>query len=65
MNSGPFGRGNLVLYYEDENIDATFARVAAQVALIHSFWEQSNRPKTLVSGDPAFVSGAKGKGLCE
>jgi len=41
---GPYGRRNLVLYFEDEDIDATFERIADRVALIHEvrrqFWGQ-------------------------
>ena len=31
----PFGRRNLVLYFDDPDLDATFARLAGQVDLIH------------------------------
>ena len=32
---GPWGRGNLVLYFEDADIDAAFGRIAGHAALIH------------------------------
>ncbi|MBA4490369.1 VOC family protein [Paracoccus sp. S1E-3] len=33
--AAPFGRANLVLYFEDEDLDAAFARIAPHVAVIH------------------------------
>lgn len=41
---GPYGRRNLVLYFEDKDIDAAFKRIADHVDLIHEirqqFWGQ-------------------------
>jgi catechol 2,3-dioxygenase-like lactoylglutathione lyase family enzyme len=40
----PYGRRNLVLYFEDEDLDAAFNRIAEHVDLIHEvrrqFWGQ-------------------------
>ncbi|MHA7776435.1 VOC family protein [Roseibium sp. M-1] len=37
----PYGRRNLVLYFEDEDIEVTFARVATRVRLIHGVETQA------------------------
>lgn len=37
----PYGRRNLVLYFEDEDIDALFRHIAHRVALIHGIERQS------------------------
>jgi catechol 2,3-dioxygenase-like lactoylglutathione lyase family enzyme len=39
--TGPFGQRNLVLYFEDGDIDAAFARIAGQVELIHPVERQA------------------------
>ncbi|AFL50825.1 catechol 2,3-dioxygenase-like lactoylglutathione lyase family enzyme [Sinorhizobium fredii] len=39
--SGPYGRRNLVLYFEDEDIDTAFKRIADRVDLIHEVRQQS------------------------
>ncbi|MEQ8696349.1 MAG: VOC family protein [Bauldia litoralis] len=36
----PFGRRNLLLYFEDDDIDACFARLKDRVPLIHGLNEQ-------------------------
>ncbi len=36
----PFGRANLVLYFEDPDLDAAFARIAPQVDLVHPILRQ-------------------------
>ncbi len=33
--SAPYGRGNLVLYFEDLGLDETFGRISPHVQLIH------------------------------
>jgi catechol 2,3-dioxygenase-like lactoylglutathione lyase family enzyme len=38
---GPYGRRNLVLYFEDGDIDAAFGRIVGQVDLIHDVREQA------------------------
>ncbi|MBW9115751.1 VOC family protein [Rhizobium cauense] len=35
VSEGPYGRGNLLLYFEHEDVDAAFERIAPQVELIH------------------------------
>lgn len=44
FGSGPtpeaYGRENLVLYFEDDDLDACFARVAPQVDVIHPIQRQ-------------------------
>lgn len=37
----PYGRRNLVLYFEDEDIDALFRGIAHRVELIHGIEQQS------------------------
>ncbi|MFD1795284.1 glyoxalase/bleomycin resistance/extradiol dioxygenase family protein [Paracoccus aurantiacus] len=37
---GTFGRGNLVLYFEDNDLDAAFIRIAPEVELIHPIQRQ-------------------------
>jgi catechol 2,3-dioxygenase-like lactoylglutathione lyase family enzyme len=34
-SSTPYGRQNLLLYFEDEDLDAAFSRIAPHVRLIH------------------------------
>ncbi|CCF01203.1 VOC family protein [Sinorhizobium fredii] len=41
LEDGPYGRRNLVFYFEDEDIDAAFERIAGRVELIHGISEQS------------------------
>ncbi|MGD1882956.1 MAG: VOC family protein [Paracoccaceae bacterium] len=36
----PYGRGNLVLYFEETNLDETFARISQDVVLIHAIREE-------------------------
>ena len=36
-----YGRRNLVLYFEDDDIDAAFARIAAKVELVHPIERQN------------------------
>jgi uncharacterized glyoxalase superfamily protein PhnB len=36
----PFGRHNLLLYFEDDDIDACFARLSGRVQLIHPLVRQ-------------------------
>lgn len=36
----PYGRGNLVLYFEDAELDAVFERVSPVVTLIHEIREE-------------------------
>lgn len=38
---GPFGRGNLLLYFEDDDVDACFARLRDRIRLIHPVRRQS------------------------
>ncbi|MGP1394805.1 MAG: VOC family protein [Inquilinaceae bacterium] len=38
---GPLGRDNLLLYFEEGDIDAAFARIAGRVALIHAVERQA------------------------
>ena len=38
---GPYGRANLVLYFEAEDLNADFARIAPQVVLVHPIIRQS------------------------
>lgn len=37
----PYGCGNLLLYFEDEDVDAAFARIAPHVELIHPVERQA------------------------
>lgn len=37
----PYGRGNLLLYFEDEDVDAAFERIAPHVELIHPIERQA------------------------
>ena len=39
--NAPYGRCNLVLYFEDEDIDAVFERISGQVQLIHGIETQA------------------------
>nr|WP_275448450.1 VOC family protein [Mesorhizobium sp. IRAMC:0171] len=39
--SEPLGQRNLLLYFEDEDIDACFARLSGKVELIHPITEQA------------------------
>jgi catechol 2,3-dioxygenase-like lactoylglutathione lyase family enzyme len=39
--TGRFGQRNLVLYFEDGDIDAAFARIAGQVEMIHPVERQA------------------------
>ncbi|MGE6782855.1 VOC family protein [Ensifer adhaerens] len=34
-SAGPYGRRNVLLYFEDDDVDAAFARIAPLVELIH------------------------------
>ncbi len=36
----PYGRGNLVLYFEDPELDAAFGRIAPHVSLIHEIRQE-------------------------
>ncbi len=38
--AGAYGRRNLVLYFEERDLDAAFARIAPQVELIHPIARQ-------------------------
>jgi catechol 2,3-dioxygenase-like lactoylglutathione lyase family enzyme len=38
---GPYGRGNLLLYFEDDDVDAAFERIAPHVELIHPVERQT------------------------
>jgi uncharacterized glyoxalase superfamily protein PhnB len=38
---GPYGRRNLVLYFEDDDIEAAFGRVVGRVDLIHAIQVQA------------------------
>ena len=38
---GPYGRRNLVLYFEDDDIDGCFARLKDRVELIHGLERQA------------------------
>ena len=48
----PFGRANLVLYFEDADLDAAFARLAPQVDLIHPIQRQSWGQRVFRFHDP-------------
>ncbi|MCZ7450229.1 VOC family protein [Agrobacterium rhizogenes] len=37
----PYGRRNLLLYFEDEDVDAAFERIAPHVELIHPIEQQA------------------------
>jgi catechol 2,3-dioxygenase-like lactoylglutathione lyase family enzyme len=37
----PYGRGNLLLYFEDDDVDAAFERIAPHVELIHPVERQA------------------------
>jgi catechol 2,3-dioxygenase-like lactoylglutathione lyase family enzyme len=37
----PFGRNNLLLYFEEDDIDACFARLSGRVELIHPIIKQA------------------------
>jgi catechol 2,3-dioxygenase-like lactoylglutathione lyase family enzyme len=39
-DAGPYGRRNLLLYFEDDDIDACFARLQHRVELIHPLVRQ-------------------------
>ncbi len=41
VEPGEYGRKNMMLYFEDENIDAAFAAVAPHVRLIHPVQRQA------------------------
>jgi catechol 2,3-dioxygenase-like lactoylglutathione lyase family enzyme len=40
-DAGSYGRGNLLLYFEDNDVDAAFERVAPHVELIHPVERQA------------------------
>lgn len=39
--TGPYGRANLLLYFEDNDVDAAFTRIAPHVELIHPVERQA------------------------
>ncbi|MCV0427602.1 MAG: VOC family protein [Roseibium sp.] len=39
--TGPYGRTNLVLYFEVEDLNAVYARIKPQVDLVHPILQQS------------------------
>lgn len=39
-NTQSYGRGNLVLYFEDDELDATFDRIGDQLNVIHDIQQQ-------------------------
>lgn len=39
-NTQSYGRGNLVLYFEDDELDATFDRICDQLNMIHDIQQQ-------------------------
>lgn len=39
-NAQSYGRGNLVLYFEDDELDATFDRICDQLNMIHDIQQQ-------------------------
>jgi catechol 2,3-dioxygenase-like lactoylglutathione lyase family enzyme len=41
LDDAPYGRRNIVLYFEVDNIDAAFVRIADQVDLIHPVERQA------------------------
>jgi catechol 2,3-dioxygenase-like lactoylglutathione lyase family enzyme len=48
----PYGRQNLVLYFEVDNIDLAFARIGGQVGLIHCVKTQSWGQRVFRLHDP-------------
>ena len=41
IEAGSYGRRNLLLYFEDDDVDACFARLREHVELIHPLMKQS------------------------
>lgn len=39
--AGPFGRRNLLIYFEDDDVDACFARLKDKVTLVHPLSRQT------------------------
>jgi catechol 2,3-dioxygenase-like lactoylglutathione lyase family enzyme len=50
--AGPYGRRNLLLYFEDENVDECFARLADRVRLIHGLNRQAWGQRVFRHYDP-------------
>ena len=40
-DTGPYGRSNLLLYFEDDDVDAAFTRIIPHVELIHPVERQA------------------------
>lgn len=52
----PFGRANLVLYFEDPDLDAAFARIAPQVDLVHPSCASIGASGSSASTTPTAIS---------
>ena len=50
--TAPYGRGNIVLYFEVADLDATFDRIAPEVALIHPVEAQAWGQRVFRFHDP-------------
>jgi catechol 2,3-dioxygenase-like lactoylglutathione lyase family enzyme len=48
----PYGRGNLLLYFEDDEVDAAFTRIAPHVKLIHPVERQAWGQRVFRFHDP-------------
>lgn len=51
-DAAPYGRGNLLLYFEDDHVDHAFERMAAHVDLIHPIERQAWGQRVFRFRDP-------------
>ncbi|WP_373356024.1 VOC family protein [Pseudoroseicyclus sp. CXY001] len=52
VEAGPWGRGNLVLYFEEPELEAAFARVSAAAEIIHGIEVQAWGQRVFRCRDP-------------